>query len=103
MSTPLWVDLNVELGFSYELLNDAYGVAAGTLGIGCMVFVPFALRYGRRPVYVLTTFILFGVSIWSAKTKTIGEWMVINAIGGLAAAVNETLFQLTVGYFLALG
>lgn len=61
-----------------------------------MLFVPFALRYGRRPVYVVTIFILFAVSIWSAETKTLGDWMGVNAVGGLAAAVNETLYQLTV-------
>ncbi|RDW68165.1 hypothetical protein BP6252_09561 [Coleophoma cylindrospora] len=96
IGTPLWASLNIELGFSYNLLNDAYGVAAGTLCIGCIMFVPFALRYGRRPVYVITWFILTAVSIWSAKTENIGDWMAVNAIGGAAAAVNETLYQLTI-------
>lgn len=73
-------------------------MAAGTLCIGCIIFVPFALRYGRRPVYVITWFVLTAVSVWSAKTQNIGDWMAVNAIGGAAAAVNETLYQLTVRY-----
>ncbi|RDW82986.1 hypothetical protein BP5796_04477 [Coleophoma crateriformis] len=96
VGTPLWASMNGELGFSYNLLNDSYGVAAGTLGLGCNIFVPFALRYGRRPVYVITTFILVAVSIYSAKIENTADLMIINAFGGLAAAVNETLYQMTI-------
>jgi len=31
-TTPTWGPMNVELGFSYEILNDGYAVGCGTLG-----------------------------------------------------------------------
>jgi MFS family permease len=96
-SVPLWQDMSEELGFSYAQLNNSYGVSAATLSIGCVLFVPFALRYGRRPVYIITSLLMFVTDIWAAKQRTIGDLYGTNVILGLAGSVNETLYQMTVG------
>jgi len=58
LSVPLWTPMNEELGFTYTQLNDSYGASAVSLCFGCVVFVPFALRYGRRPVYLASTLMM---------------------------------------------
>ncbi|KAJ5176619.1 uncharacterized protein N7482_002496 [Penicillium canariense] len=50
----LRVRLNAELGFSFALLNDSYAAGCGAVHRRCD-FVPFALKFGRRPIYILST------------------------------------------------
>lgn len=95
-AVPVWEAMNQDLGFSFVDLNNSYGVSAATLSIGCLSFVPFALRFGRRPIYILTSLLMFITGIWSAKMQTIGDLMGTNAVMGLAGSVNEALFQMTV-------
>ena len=91
--------MNAELGFSYGLLNDSYAASVAGLSVGCVMFVPFALKFGRRPVYLVTGFIMAASGAWMAETHTVGDLMGTNILSGLAGAVNETLFQITVGFF----
>jgi MFS family permease len=96
IAVPLWQDMNVQLGFTYPELNNSYGISAASMGLGCVVFTPFALRYGRRPVYIVTSLLMFICSIWSAKMKTVGDLYGTNFVMGLAGSVNEALYQMTV-------
>jgi MFS family permease len=97
VSPPLWYDMSTQLGFSYDTLNDSYGVSAATLSIGCIIFTPFAMRYGRRPVYIVTSVIIFCMDIWSARMQSVPDLILTNLFMGLAGSVNESLFQMTVG------
>ncbi|OJJ50416.1 hypothetical protein ASPZODRAFT_57859 [Penicilliopsis zonata CBS 506.65] len=94
--TPVWQDLLVDRGFSYTTLNNADATNFAALSVGCYLFVPFALRFGRRQVYILTALIMFAVGIWQANMKTLGDLFGSQVVGGLAGAVNESLFQVTV-------
>ncbi|KPI39025.1 putative MFS-type transporter [Cyphellophora attinorum] len=96
VSVPLWQKLNEELGMSYEDLNNGYATNMATLALGCIFFVPLAHRYGRRPVYIVTALVMFGCAIWQARQQTVGDMIGVNALSGLAGAVNEALFQVTV-------
>ena len=96
VAVPLWQDMNEELGFSYPHLNNSYGTSASTLIFGCVVFTPFALRYGRRPVYIVTSLLMFATNIWSAEMKTFGDLIGTNVVMGLAGSVNEAFYQMSV-------
>jgi len=95
-ATPTWEPMHVKLGFSYTDLNNSYAVGCGTLAFGAFLLVPFALKYGRRPVYIVTTTIQFGVAIWSAKMKTVADLMLINAFSCGVGALSEVIVQMTV-------
>lgn len=96
VSPTLWYDMNLELAFSYTTLNNSYGVSAATLSIGCIIFTPFAMRFGRRPVYIVTSLLIVAADAWSAKMQTVPDIMLTNVIMGAAGSVNEALFQMTV-------
>jgi len=81
---------------SYAVLNDGYATNMATLSFGCIIFVPIALRLGRRPIYLVTAVIMLGGAIWQARMYTVGDMIGSNAITGLAGAVNEAIFQVTV-------
>lgn len=96
VAVPLWQDFNTELGISYADLNNTYASNMAALSVGCIIFIPIALRIGRRPVYIVTTLIMLASAIWQAKMVTVGDMIGTNVIMGIAGAVNEALFQVTV-------
>ncbi|RDL31800.1 Uncharacterized protein BP5553_09202 [Venustampulla echinocandica] len=95
-ATPTWGPMNKELGFSYEILNDSYAVGCAFLAIGALVLVPFALKFGRRPLYLFSTMLQFGLSIWAAKMTTVADLMLINILQCAFGALAEVIVQMTV-------
>ncbi|KAL1970634.1 hypothetical protein VTN77DRAFT_4278 [Rasamsonia byssochlamydoides] len=95
-ATPTWGPMNTQLGFSYEILNDSYAIGCGTLAIGAFMLIPFALKFGRRPVYIVSTALQFAISVWSAKLETVADLMLVNALSCLLGALAEVMVQMTV-------
>lgn len=92
----MWSLYYSELGISYTELNNTFATNCAGLAVGCVIFIPFALKFGRRPVYIISTFITFGMAIWQAALHTYGEMLATQVISGLSGAVSETLVQMTV-------
>ncbi|KAJ5240956.1 uncharacterized protein N7469_002547 [Penicillium citrinum] len=102
VATVTWGPLNLELGFSYALLNDSYAAGCGALAIGGIFLIPFALKFGRRPIYVLSTAIQCGISIWSARMQNVADLMLVNILSCIVGALSEVMVQMTVAdiYFV---
>ena len=96
MATPTWAPMNEQLGFSYSILNDSYAIGCGTLAIGAFCLIPFALKFGRRPVYILSTIVQLGVSVWSARLETVADLMLVNVISCFVGALSEVIVQMTI-------
>lgn len=88
--------MHEELGFSYNALNNSYAAGCGALAVGACVLIPFALKYGRRPVYIFSTAIQMGVSIWSARQQNVVDLMMVNIISCFVGALAEVVVQMTV-------
>ncbi|RSL58631.1 hypothetical protein CEP54_007676 [Fusarium duplospermum] len=96
ISVPMWQDFNEQLGMSYDALNNGYATNMAGLSVGCIIFIPIALRVGRRPVYIVTALVMFAAAVWQAEMQTVGDMIGANLVAGVAGAVNEALFQVTV-------
>ncbi|KAL4814466.1 major facilitator superfamily domain-containing protein [Aspergillus spinulosporus] len=96
IGTVIWVQLNAELGISWSNLNNSFAVNLAGLAIGCILIVPFAIKYGRRSIYILSSAVQLATAIWQAKMNTTAELLAINALNGLAGAVSEALVQMTI-------
>ncbi|CAH0055263.1 unnamed protein product [Clonostachys solani] len=95
-NSPTWGAMNKELGYSYEILNDSYAVGCASLGLGSIILIPFALKYGRRPIYIFSTVLQFALSIWSAKMQTVADIMLINILQCFFGSLAETIVQMTI-------
>ncbi|KAJ5535969.1 major facilitator superfamily domain-containing protein [Penicillium frequentans] len=95
-ATPTWAPMNEQLGFSYEILNDSYATGSATLCIGALIFIPVALKFGRRPIYLLSALLQVAICIWFAKVQTIADLMLVNALSCLLGALAEVIVQMTV-------
>ena len=83
-------------GFSYDYLNDSYASGCAALAIGSPLLIPFALKYGRRPVYVFSTLAQFAIAVWTAKLQTKGDLMAVNTLNCLFGSLAEVIVQMTV-------
>ncbi|OJJ94770.1 hypothetical protein ASPACDRAFT_1883858 [Aspergillus aculeatus ATCC 16872] len=95
-STPTWGPMESQLGFSDEIMNDSYAAGCAGLAVGSLVLIPFALKFGRRPLYLFSTVVQFGICIWSARIQTVGDLMAVNVIQCFFASLAETIVQMTI-------
>ncbi|KAL3463495.1 major facilitator superfamily domain-containing protein [Aspergillus heterothallicus] len=100
--TVTWGPMNLELGFSFGLLNDSYAAGCGALAIGGVILIPFALKFGRRPVYILSIAAQCGISVWSARMQNVADLMLVNILSCIVGALAEVIVQMTVAdiYFV---
>lgn len=87
--------MNAELGFSFKVLNDSYATGSAMLAVGALIFIPFALKYGRRPIYLLSLLGQLAVAIWGAKIKTTADLFGIQVFNCLLGALAEVIVQMT--------
>lgn len=88
--------MNIELGFSFSALNNSYATGSATLAVGALLFIPFALKYGRRPIYLFSLLGQFGVAIWAAKMRTVADLFLIQAFNCLLGSLAEVIVQMTI-------
>ncbi|KAJ8108064.1 hypothetical protein OPT61_g8431 [Boeremia exigua] len=95
-ATPTWPAMMEELGFTIELLNNGYATGSAALAVGALLFIPFALKYGRRPMYLLSLIGQIAVMIWSAKMQNAADLIMTNLFNCLLGALAEVIVQMTV-------
>ncbi|KAH8892305.1 MFS general substrate transporter [Thozetella sp. PMI_491] len=95
-STPTWGPMGDELNFSTETLNDTWAIGCATLALGSFMLIPFALKYGLRPIYVLSSVAQLGIMVWGAETQTAGDWWGVNALQCWLGSLAECMVQMTV-------
>jgi MFS family permease len=86
------IDLNV----TYSQLNQAMSVNFVGLATGCVLFIPLAKKFGRRPVYIVSTALMLATAFWTARIESLAELYITNLLQGLAGATNETIVEITV-------
>ncbi|KAJ5373987.1 Major facilitator superfamily domain general substrate transporter [Penicillium concentricum] len=91
-----WQQMTIDMEVTYEELNKAMSVNYVGLATGCIFFIPFAKKYGRRPVYIVSTALLLATSFWSSKMVSLTELYVTNLLQGLAGATNESIAAITI-------
>lgn len=96
IGTVIYGPLMDDLGFSVEVLNWSFGANTAGLAVGCVIFIPFALKFGRRPVYLISIAICLATAIWQARMQTAGDQYGSGVVSGLAGSIAETICQMTV-------
>ncbi|KAF2768726.1 MFS general substrate transporter [Teratosphaeria nubilosa] len=95
-TSPTWGPLADELHFSDATLTNTYAIGCATLAMGAPMLIPFALKYGSRPVYILSSLGQFLVSIWAARTMNAANWWGVNSVQCWLGALAEVLIQMTI-------
>ncbi|KAG5354808.1 putative MFS-type transporter [Yarrowia sp. B02] len=102
VSTVFWTPQNEELGWTLDQLNNAYALSVAGLGLGCPLMIPFAEKFGKRPVYLISSAIALSCAAWMSRMQSVGELYGASLLQGMATSVTETIIQMTVAdlYFV---
>lgn len=85
-----------EFDCEYKDLTTALALMFVGTSTGCFLFIPFAVKFGRRPVYIASMAVMTAMSIWNARMHSLVELFVSQLLAGLAGGCNETIVQMTV-------
>lgn len=85
-----------DLHLTFKQLNRAMSVNYVGLSTGCVFFIPLAKKFGRRPVYIVSTALMLATAFWMSEMETLTELYITNLLQGLAGATNESIVQITV-------
>lgn len=96
IQTIFWQLMTEDMNLSYSQLNSGISANNAGLAVGCLFFIPFAKKYGRRSPYVISLAVMAATSFWSARMTTATELYLTNLFQGLAGAINETIVEMTV-------
>ncbi|KAJ5778144.1 hypothetical protein N7520_001390 [Penicillium odoratum] len=96
VQTIFWQEMVVDLHTTYADLNKAMSVNFVGLASGCFLFIPFAKKYGRRPIYIISTILMVATSFWSASLHGLTGLYIANLLQGLAGATNEAIVEITI-------
>jgi len=91
-----WGPLMDELGISQFALNASVAANYAGLAFGCLVFIPFLYRYGRRPIYLFSVALQLGSCIYQGLVQNNTDIIVSNLLSGLGGAISETVVQITI-------
>lgn len=65
-------------------------------GMGALFWMPIIIKYGRRPVYVLSFSLYLACAGWAGGATSYGSELASRIIMGLAAGAAEVMAQLTI-------
>ncbi|KAJ9136833.1 Aldehyde dehydrogenase [Pleurostoma richardsiae] len=61
------------------------------LGAGNIIWVPLSVKFGQRPIMLISTTVLFAILIWTAKAETFTELLVARCLSGFFSAAGESI------------
>ncbi|KAJ9271366.1 hypothetical protein DTO212C5_2716 [Paecilomyces variotii] len=65
------------------------------IGVGNLVWIPLAIKYGRRPVYFFAFSLFLATTIWCGAAQSFSSQLVARLLLGTAAAAPEIVAPLT--------
>lgn len=90
-------DITRDTGIDTATLVQGSGLMILFFGWGpALVWQPLALTYGRRGVYLLSTLLVIPLMVWTAYSRTAGEWYAHRVLIGIIASPFEALPEVTV-------
>ena len=87
-----------EPGFVSAIAKIAYFFTTTALlqGTGNLVWMPFILKYGRRPMYLISFTGYFATILWAGLTKSYGSELAARILMGFFAGSGECIAPLTI-------
>jgi len=84
------------MGISINAETTSFGTNCAGLAIGCVLFIPFALKIGRRPIYLVSIAGSLATAVWQARIMTAGDLIGSNFLAGVMGSIAETICQMSI-------
>ncbi|OKO97232.1 hypothetical protein PENSUB_10026 [Penicillium subrubescens] len=91
-----WTLISEDTGVSLTNMNGGSALNYLLLGFFNIIWIPTAMKLGRKIVYILSLVILLGGSVWGGFYHGTAQYYIMLAIQGIGTAAYQALIQLTV-------
>jgi MFS family permease len=85
-----------DMPITYQELNISSAVNSVGTAVGCLLFIPLSIKYGRRSIYLGSFVVMLAMAIWTALARNKWDIYFTNLFFGMAGSTNETIVQMTV-------
>ncbi|KAB8281341.1 major facilitator superfamily domain-containing protein [Yarrowia lipolytica] len=92
----VFIPISQNTGLPLATLNQGTGYMFLLFGLGCIIVHPLSVKYGKRPVYLISVLGTALIQLWGPKINSSGTWIGSKVIQGLLGASVESLCEVTV-------
>ncbi|RLV87649.1 hypothetical protein JA9_002325 [Meyerozyma sp. JA9] len=96
-TSTVYEEFTIEFSASYNMLNTASGLQYLFLAIGCWASQISLCLWGKRPTYLISSFLVGVGSVAFAVSKTYKGMMAYSIINGFGIAPMDTVVESTIG------
>jgi hypothetical protein len=89
-----------DIGVSLKDMNGGSALNYLLLGFVNVLWIPTAMKLGRKIVYISSMTIIMLTSVWNAYLHGVVQWYLNSLVGGIGQSAYQALIQLTVCFFL---
>ncbi|CEN62386.1 hypothetical protein ASPCAL09020 [Aspergillus calidoustus] len=91
-----WTEVAEDIAVSMKDMNGGSALNYLLLGFVNVLWIPTAMKLGRKIVYISSMTIIMLTSVWSAYLHGVVQWYLNSLVGGIGQSAYQALIQLTV-------
>ncbi|PYH97085.1 MFS transporter [Aspergillus ellipticus CBS 707.79] len=91
-----WTTISDKTGVSLENMNGGSALNYLMLGFFNIIWIPTAMKYGRKIVYILSLMFVLASGIWGGFYKGVAQYYLMMTVNGMGTAAYQALIQLTI-------
>jgi MFS family permease len=91
-----WTTVSEDTGVSLVNMNGGSALNYLLLGFCNVWWIPFAMKYGRRSVFIFTTMICMCAGIWLGRMNGTAQWMLAMVLNGVGTSAYQAVIQLSI-------
>ncbi|KAJ5639468.1 uncharacterized protein N7484_007330 [Penicillium longicatenatum] len=91
-----WTLISDDTGVSINNMNGGSALNYLLLGFFNIIWIPSAMKFGRKIVFISSLLILCGGSIWGGLYHGVAQYFIVSALQGVGTAAYQALIQLTI-------
>lgn len=91
-----WTTVSEDIGVNMNNMNGGSALNWLLLGLFNVLWIPTAMKIGRKPVFIATTVIASCAMVWIGKCNGNAQWFLAMTVNGLGVAGYEAMIQLTI-------
>ncbi|KAG2417260.1 hypothetical protein HFD88_008479 [Aspergillus terreus] len=91
-----WTVISADTGVSIEDMNGGSALNYLMLGFFNIIWIPSAMKFGRKIVFIMSLICVAASSIWGGFYHGTGQYYTMTTINGIGTAAYQALIQLTI-------